>query len=136
MAKKSELYARLKFGDKEIELSGKYTEVWDSINRFLAEEYPSRRPVIVTQEKKYTPRKGSLGEKIVILVNKGWFDIPRSSGNVLDKLAVEMAFQCKIEDVSKELIRMVRRGVLKRKRTNNEFTYFAPWIRVEEKDVG
>lgn len=136
MSEKNELYVRLKFGDKEIELSGKYVDVWDSINRFLAEECPERRPVIVTREKKYTPRKGSLGEKIVILVNKGWFNHPRSSGNVLNKLVVEMAFQCKIEDVSKELIRMVRRGVLKRKKTNNEFTYFAPWIRVEEKDVG
>lgn len=131
-----ELYAHIKFGDKEVEFSGKYDDVWDSINRFLAETYLGREPVIVTRKKKYRPRKGSLGEKIVILVNKGWFDVPRSSGDVLNKLAVEMAFKCRIEDVSTELIRMVRRDVLKRKKTNDELTYFAPWIRLEEETVG
>lgn len=133
--KNVDFYAHLKYGDKEVEFSGKYDDVWDSINRFLAETYPHREPFIVTRKKKYKPQEGSLGEKIVILVNKGWFDIARSSGDVLKKLTEEMALKCKIKDVSNELIRMVRREVLKRKKTNDEFTYFAPWIRLEEETV-
>lgn len=133
--KNEELCAHLKYGDKKVEFSGKYDDVWDSINRFLAETYPHREPVIVTREKKYKPRKGSLGEKIVILVSNGWFDTARSSGDVSKKLTEEMAFKCKIKDVRNELIRMVRREVLKRKKTNDEFTYFASWIRLEEETV-
>jgi len=38
-----------------------------------------------------------------------------------------MAFNCDFPTMSKELIRMVRRGVLKRQLTEGGYVYTAPW---------
>lgn len=121
-----ELYAHLKFGDAEVEFRGSYDEVWSSINRFLTKTKTLTSPVDA-KITDYVPREDSLGEKVMVLRSQGWFDTPKTVKETHQQIKESMAFNCDFPTISKELIRMVRRGVLKRQLTEGGYVYVAPW---------
>ncbi len=121
-----ELYAHLKVGDAEVEFRGGYDEVWRSINRFLTKAKSPASPV-KAKTSDYVPREGSLGEKVMALRSQGWFDAPKTVKETHQRIKENMAFNCDFPTISKELIRMVRRGVLKRQLTEGGYVYSAPW---------
>lgn len=121
-----ELYAHLKVGGAEAEFRGSYDEVWRSINSFLTK---AKSPASSVEDKTadYVPREGSLGEKIMLLRSQGWFDAPKTVKETHQRIKESMAFNSDFPTISKELIRMVRRGVLKRQLTEGGYVYVAPW---------
>jgi len=126
MNREKELYAHLKVGDAEAEFRGGYAEVWRSINRFLTKAGSLASPV-KAKTSDYVPREGSLGEKVMLLRKQGWFDAPKTVKETHQRIRENMAFNCDFPTMSKELIRMVRRGVLKRQLTEGGYVYTAPW---------
>ncbi len=126
MNREKELYARLKVGDAEAEFRGGYAEVWRSINRFLTKAGSLASPV-KAKTSDYVPREGSLGAKVMLLRSQGWFDAAKTVKETHQRIKENMAFNCDFPTMSKELIRMVRRGVLKRQLTEGGYVYTAPW---------
>jgi hypothetical protein len=124
--REKELYARLKVGDSEAEFRGDYGEVWRSINRFLTKAGSLTSPVKV-KTSDYIPREGSLGASVMLLRSQGWFDAAKTVKETHHRIKENMAFNCDLATMSKELIRMVRRGVLKRQLTEGGYVYTAPW---------
>jgi hypothetical protein len=113
---------------KERELSKIFKILDDHEKRILALEGKRTLKPTSKNEKWYNP--GSTIEKVVLLIEDGFFNIPRSMGDIVSELKTK-DYHMESSDLTLPLRKIVRKGLLRKTKTRSDGSPSKNWLYVK-----